>query len=59
MHTYQVGISDFEVHAPQYIHVGFICAHKKLQTKISEYEEYSNKISKRIEELDGITTRCL
>ena len=49
MCTYQVGTSKSEVHAPRYIHVESVYVHKQLQTKISEYEEDNNKISKSIE----------
>ena len=38
MSTYQVGTSNFEVYAPRHIHVGSVYDHKKLQTKVSEYE---------------------
>ena len=49
MRTYQVGTSNFEVHAPRHIHVGSGYAHKKLQIKISEYEEDKNTMNEMIE----------
>ena len=54
MRTYQVGTSNLEVYAPLHIHFGSVYAHKKLQTKLSEYEEDNDTMSKRIEELEGI-----
>ena len=38
MCNYQVEISKFEVHAPQYIHVEYVYVNKQLKNKISEYE---------------------
>ena len=49
MRTYQVGTSNFEVHAPRHIHVGSGYAHKKLQIKIPEYEEDKNTMNEMIE----------
>ena len=54
MRTYQVRTSNFEVYAPWHINVGSVYAHKKLQTKNSEYDEDNNTMSKNIEELEGI-----
>ena len=51
MRTYKFGTLKFGVHAPRHIHVGYIYAHKKFQTKLSEYAQDNNTISKRIEEL--------
>ena len=36
MNTCQVGTSKVEVHAPQHVHVEYVYANKKLQTKLSE-----------------------
>ena len=48
MSIYQVGTSKFEVHAARNVHAKYVYAHKQLQSKIFEYEEYINTTRKRI-----------
>ena len=49
--NHQVGNLNFELYAPQHIHVSSIYAHKQLHTKLFEHEEDKNTMSKRIKKL--------